>query len=98
MHWSDNDDRLLTYMHTEMQCPDWMPCLNYIPKRNLLQIKSPTVAIKQSVIDQIIRYNMVLKVRYLVVSNGMQHFCCRIDFESGNYTYLNEIPMYDSII
>ena len=64
----------------------------------IAEYKSPTVAIKQSVIDQIIRYNMVLKVRYLVVSNGMQHFCCRIDFESGNYTFLNEIPMYDSII
>jgi len=64
----------------------------------IAEYKSPTVAIKQSVIDQIIRYNMVLKVRYLVVSNGMQHFCCRIDFETGNYTYLNEIPMYDSII
>ena len=64
----------------------------------IAEYKSPTVAIKQSVIDQIIRYNMVLKVRYLVVSNGMQHFCCRIDFETGNYTYLNEIPVYDSII
>ncbi|MBP8758566.1 MAG: type I restriction enzyme HsdR N-terminal domain-containing protein [Parabacteroides sp.] len=64
----------------------------------IAEYKSPAIAIKQSVIDQIIRYNMVLKVRYLIISNGINHFCCKIDFETGKYSYLEQIPTYDSII
>jgi len=40
---------------------------------------------------------MVLKVRYLIISNGINHFCCKIDFETGEYSYLEQIPTYDSL-
>ncbi len=47
--------------------------------------------------DQITRYNMVLKVDYLIVSNGMQHYCCRMDYENQSYTFLQDIPDYKSL-
>ena len=51
----------------------------------------------QAVFDQITRYNMVLKVDYLIVSNGMQHYCCRMDYENQSYTFLQDIPDYKSL-
>jgi formyltetrahydrofolate deformylase len=43
------------------------------------------------------RYNMVLKVDYLIVSNGLQHYCCRIDYEHNSYTFLQDIPEYQNL-
>ena len=40
---------------------------------------------------------MVLKVDYLIVSNGMQHYCCRMDYENQSYTFLRDIPDYASL-
>ena len=59
--------------------------------------KAPTVNITQQVFDQICRYNMVLQVDYLIVSNGLTHYCCRIDYSTHRYTFLQEIPHYDQI-
>lgn len=63
----------------------------------IAEYKSPAITIKQAVIDQIVRYNMALKVKYLIISNGINHFCCKIDFEAGKYSYLEQIPTYDSL-
>ena len=52
---------------------------------------------KQTVFDQITRYNMVLKVDYLIVSNGMQHYCCRMDYEHQSYIFLQDIPDYNNL-
>jgi hypothetical protein len=63
----------------------------------IIEYKEPNVAISQQVFDQIARYNIVLRVRYLVVSNGMRHYCCRMDYEKQSYEYLTEIPDYRGI-
>lgn len=63
----------------------------------IVEYKAPTIAIKKAVIDQISRYNMTLRVRYLVISNGLQHFCCKIDYESQTYSFMEEIPSYDEM-
>ncbi|WP_349833278.1 type I restriction enzyme HsdR N-terminal domain-containing protein, partial [Bacteroides fragilis] len=59
--------------------------------------KAPHIEITQAVFDQITRYNMVLKVDYLVVSNGMQHYCCRMDYDTQSYSFLSDIPDYDAL-
>jgi hypothetical protein len=41
-----------------------------------------------------VRYNMVLHARYLIVSNGMNHYCCRIDYDNMSYDFLKEVPDY----
>jgi hypothetical protein len=63
----------------------------------IVEYKSPEVCITQEVFDQIVRYNMALKVNYLVVSNGLQHYCCRMDYGNRSYQYMEEIPKYDEL-
>lgn len=60
----------------------------------LLEFKAPEVKITQATFGQIATYNMELKVPYLIVSNGLTHFICQIDFENNSYEYLKEIPPF----
>ncbi|WP_321331488.1 type I restriction enzyme HsdR N-terminal domain-containing protein [uncultured Bacteroides sp.] len=65
--------------------------------RMIIEYKAPHIEISQSVFDQITRYNMVLKVEYLVVSNGLQHYCCKVNYENQSYIFLEDIPNYNSL-
>ncbi len=60
----------------------------------IAEFKAPDVKISQEVFDQVVRYNRVLKVKRVVVSNGLQHFVCEIDYRFNRYTYLQEVPEY----
>ena len=60
----------------------------------IVEYKRPDVEITQKVFNQISRYNIVLEVEYLVVSNGMKHYCCKVDLQNGTYTFLKDIPAY----
>lgn len=64
----------------------------------IIEYKAPEVAITQKVFTQISSYNTVLRVPYLIVSNGLQHICCHIDFSTMSYRFLEDIPEYDSIV
>lgn len=63
----------------------------------IIEYKAPGVAVTQGVFDQIVRYNMRLKARYLVVSNGMRHYCCVNDYERSSYHFIPVIPVYSEI-
>lgn len=65
--------------------------------RMIIEYKAPHIAIDQKVFDQISRYNLVLRVDYLVVSNGLQHYCCRMNYSDQSYSFLREIPEYDTL-
>ena len=58
----------------------------------IVECKSPDVKISQNVFDQIARYNLTLQVKYLIVSNGKQHFGCDIDFEKRSYEFIERLP------
>lgn len=58
----------------------------------LVECKEPAVAINQAVFDQIARYNMVLKSDFLMVTNGINHYYCKIDSEKKSYLFLRDIP------
>ena len=60
----------------------------------IVECKSPTVKITQAAFDQIARYNLKLDANYLVVTNGLQHYFCKLDHEKEQYTFLEEIPNY----
>ncbi len=60
----------------------------------IVECKAPEVKITQDTFDQIAKYNFKLKVNFLVVTNGMQHFCCAIDYENNKINFLKEIPQY----
>jgi len=65
--------------------------------RMIIEYKAPHIEITQAVFNQITRYNMVLKVDYLIVSNGLQHYCCKIDYTNQTYTFLTDIPEYNAL-
>ncbi|MCM1310548.1 MAG: type I restriction enzyme HsdR N-terminal domain-containing protein [Bacteroides sp.] len=60
----------------------------------IIEYKAPEVALTRKVFDQIVRYNMVLQTPYLIVSNGLKHYCCKVDCAKGTYSFLPEIPDY----
>lgn len=65
--------------------------------RMILEYKRPTVNITQKVFDQICRYNLVMRVDYLIVSNGINHYCCFMNYENMTYRFLEKIPSYSEL-
>ena len=63
----------------------------------VVEYKRASVAITQKVFDQIVRYNMTFQAPYVAVSNGLRHFCCRIDFATHSYAFLREFPSYPEL-
>lgn len=63
----------------------------------IVEYKRPTVAVTQQVFDQIARYNSVLSARWLVVSNGLRHYCCRFNDDGQGYTFVPQLPEYDEL-
>lgn len=58
----------------------------------IIEYKRPSVAISKRVFSQISRYNLVMRVDYLIVSNGIEHYCMKMNYEKGSYEFLDEIP------
>ncbi|MBO4656667.1 MAG: type I restriction enzyme HsdR N-terminal domain-containing protein [Bacteroidales bacterium] len=63
----------------------------------LVECKAPSVKLTDSVIDQVVRYNMVLGVTHIMITNGKRTFLCKLDGDSGRYEFLSSIPKYDEI-
>ena len=62
--------------------------------RLITECKAPEVKITQTVFEQVAQYNMCLKAKYLLVTNGLEHFVCEINAEQKTYTFLQDIPPY----
>lgn len=63
----------------------------------IIEYKAPHIPLNQQTLDQISRYNMVLRVPYLILSNGLQHVCIRVDYEKGEYRFLDDIPLWSQL-
>lgn len=63
----------------------------------MVECKAPQIRITQETFDQIARYNLQLRATYLMVTNGLEHYYCTIDYEGGKYHFLKEIPSYTSV-
>lgn len=87
----------LTLNNTKRRCDTVVYDRNLRP-RMIIEYKAPSVKITRNVFAQISRYNIVLRVDYLVISNGLQHYCCKMDYERNSYSFLNDIPDYKEII
>lgn len=60
----------------------------------IVECKAPSVSISQDTFDQIARYNLVTHASYLMVTNGLTHYYCRLDYVQERYHFLREIPTY----
>jgi type I site-specific restriction endonuclease len=64
----------------------------------LVECKAPGVAISQQVFDQAARYDMVFHVNFLLITNGLSHYCCKFNHEEHTYSFLPDIPSYNEMI
>ena len=65
--------------------------------RMIIEYKAPSIPISQKVFDQISIYNLILHVDYLIVSNGLEHYCCKMDYVNQKYLFSEGIPDYQNI-
>jgi len=63
----------------------------------IVEFKAPEVKITQKTFDQIARYNLTFNVPFLIISNGLEHYCCQVDFEAKNYSFFREIPAFGEL-
>ena len=70
---------------------------NQLRPRMIVEYKAPTIALTQKVFDQISVYNLLLHVDYLVVSNGLETYICKMDYENQTYRFIENIPDYQNI-
>ena len=63
----------------------------------IIELKAPNIPITQAVFDQVAVYNSKLKVHLFMVSNGLEHYCCRVNTETASYDFFEEIPEYREI-
>jgi len=63
----------------------------------IAECKSPKIKLNQSTLEQILRYNIQLKATYLLITNGIELYCCHVDFKSGKMEFLKTIPMFNDI-
>jgi hypothetical protein len=61
----------------------------------LVECKATSVAINQATFDQIAQYNLKLKANFLMVTNGLNHYFCQMDFENEKYTFLKTLPKFE---
>lgn len=60
----------------------------------IVECKAPSVNITQQTFDQIARYNMALKADYLMITNGINHYFCQMDYENETYIFLETLPSH----
>ena len=65
--------------------------------RMIVEYKAPSVVVTQKVFQQIATYNLLLHFDYLVVSNGLTHYCVKMDYDNQKYLFLDDIPDYKNL-
>lgn len=87
----------LTYNGLQKRCDSVVYNRNREPLM-IVEYKAPTIEITQKTFDQISLYNTQLKVKFLLISNGFNHYCCKVDLENIKLSFLKEIPSYKEIL
>jgi len=64
----------------------------------IIELKAPNVSISQATFDQVAVYNAKLKVDFFIISNGIEHFCCKVNLETARYEFFPEIPDFNQIV
>lgn len=86
----------ITYNSMNKRC-DIVVYNSHAYPKIIIECKAPHVKISQKTFDQIATYNLKLHVDYLIVTNGINHYCCKIDITNGNVEFLQDFPSYNMI-
>ena len=63
----------------------------------IVECKAPNITLDQKALDQTLRYNIKLKASFLLITNGIELYCSKIDFKYGKMTFLKKIPKFNEI-
>lgn len=63
----------------------------------IIECKAPEVNLTSEVFDQILRYNISYLVPFIIITNGLNHYCCQLNYQTGQYQFLKEIPEYKQL-
>jgi hypothetical protein len=63
----------------------------------IVECKAPSIKLDSTVLEQVIRYNMVLNVKYLIITNGVSTFVCKLGTGCKGYEFVTEIPSYNQL-
>jgi hypothetical protein len=63
----------------------------------LVECKAPSIQIIQGTFDQVAAYNMPIKAGYLLVTNGLKHYCCKMNPNATEYSFLQDIPSFEAL-
>jgi len=67
---------------------------NFLNPLAIIEYKAPEIKVTEEVFEQISRYNSILRVPYLIVSNGLTHYCCNLDYRKMKCGFIDNIPLY----
>ena len=71
---------------------------NYGQPLMIIEYKAPLITITQDTFDQVVRYNMVLRAKYLCVSNGLCHYCCVMNYDTNSYNFIAKVPDWNDLM
>jgi len=63
----------------------------------LIEFKAPQVKLDDNTFRQVAAYNLNMRVKYLIISNGLKHYCCEMDYEKNSFRFLKDIPDYGAL-
>ena len=63
----------------------------------LIEFKAPEIKLSEKTFSQIAAYNLKMQVKYLIISNGLIHYCCQMDYKNNSFRFLKDIPNYEAI-
>ena len=63
----------------------------------IVECKAPEIKLSQDTFDQAARYNMTLQVDYLIITNGLEHYACKMNYAEGEIHFLKELPSFKEI-
>jgi len=63
----------------------------------IVECKAPEVKLSQDTFDQAARYNLTLKVDYLIITNGLEHYACKMDYKENRIYFMKDIPQFESL-
>lgn len=63
----------------------------------IVECKAASVKITQKTFEQIWRYALILKTRWIIVTNGEKTYCAEWNEEEKKYIFINALPSYDKM-
>lgn len=84
-------------INTMLRRPDVVAYDSHGKPKLIVECKASSIKITQSTFEQIAQYNLKLRVPYLMVTNGLQHFYCHVNFEENSIQFIAKLPTYESL-